>query len=147
MTESTFMATLTPAAFPILTIDKIRYGDTDRQGHVNNAVFATFLETGRVELLYDPEDPIISEGGEFVIASLNLTFKGEIHWPGVVQIGTAIRRVGNSSIHIGQALFQGDHCVAEAETVVVQINQSTRKAMPLSDNARTRLGRLTLVQT
>jgi hypothetical protein len=29
--------------------DKLRYGDTDRQGHINNAVFTTLLETGRVE--------------------------------------------------------------------------------------------------
>lgn len=34
--------------FPSVTFDKIRYGDTDRQGHVNNAVFSAFLETGRV---------------------------------------------------------------------------------------------------
>lgn len=32
--------------FPLRTYDKIRYADTDQQGHVNNAVFATFLETG-----------------------------------------------------------------------------------------------------
>ena len=37
--------------FPFRTRDKLRYGDTDRQGHVNNAVFATFLETGRVDML------------------------------------------------------------------------------------------------
>lgn len=37
--------------FPFRSSDKLRYGDTDRQGHVNNAVFSTFLETGRVELL------------------------------------------------------------------------------------------------
>jgi acyl-CoA thioester hydrolase len=34
------------------TFDKLRYGDTDRQGHVNNAVFSTLFETGRVEMLY-----------------------------------------------------------------------------------------------
>jgi acyl-CoA thioester hydrolase len=33
--------------FAVYSVDKLRYGDTDRQGHVNNAVFATFLETGR----------------------------------------------------------------------------------------------------
>jgi acyl-CoA thioester hydrolase len=29
--------------FPFQTFDKVRYADTDRQGHVNNAAFATFL--------------------------------------------------------------------------------------------------------
>jgi hypothetical protein len=41
--------------FPQTTFDKLRYNDTDRQGHVNNAVFATLLESGRVEFLYAPE--------------------------------------------------------------------------------------------
>lgn len=38
----------TLAAYPLHSRDKLRYGDTDRQGHINNAVFATFFETGRV---------------------------------------------------------------------------------------------------
>lgn len=28
------------ADFPFQTFDKVRYADTDRQGHVNNAAFA-----------------------------------------------------------------------------------------------------------
>lgn len=116
---------LTSSDFPIVTFDKVRYADTDRQGHVNNALFATFLETGRVELLYNSEKPLMSVSGEFVIASLNLSFLGEIQWPGEVKIGTYISRVGNSSIHIRQALFQKSHCVAKAETVVVHDPQSS----------------------
>lgn len=138
------MSTLTPSECPSVTRDKIRYADTDRQGHVNNAVFATFLETGRVEILYDPDRSLMSPGGEFVIASLKLDFKDELHWPGEVTIGTYIRRLGSSSIHVGQVLYQGECCVAEAETVVVQIDESTRKGMPLSPHARERLGRLVL---
>jgi acyl-CoA thioester hydrolase len=38
--------------------DNIRYRDTDRRGPVNNAVFSTSPETGRVELLYDPNEPL-----------------------------------------------------------------------------------------
>lgn len=132
------------ADFPVVTFDKIRYADTDRQGHVNNAVFATFLETGRVELLYDRRRPLTSDGGEFVIVSLGLSFTGEIHWPGEVQIGTCIRKIGKSSIDIGQVLFQDDRRVAEAETVVVQIDMATRQAKPLSPETRDRLQGLTL---
>jgi acyl-CoA thioester hydrolase len=130
--------------FPIVTFDKIRYSDTDRQGHVNNAVFATFLETGRVELLYDPERPLAADDGEFVIASLSLAFRGEINWPGEVQIGTGVRRIGRSSIHIGQVLVQDARRVAEAETVVVQIDTATRQAKSLSPETRERLQGLTL---
>ena len=138
------MKQLKPADCPIVTTDKIRYADTDRQGHVNNAVFASFLETGRAEIMYDPDNLLCPAGSEFVIASLNLSFKGEVHWPGEVRIGTWIRTLGNSSIHLGQVLYQDDRCVAEAETVVVQIDQATRKALSLEQEARERLGALCL---
>jgi len=86
------MNSFTPSECPIVTSDKIRYANTDRQGYINNAVFATFCETGRVEVLYDPDRPLTSTDGEFVIASLNLAFRGELHWPGEVTIGTYLRK-------------------------------------------------------
>jgi acyl-CoA thioester hydrolase len=39
------------------TRDIVRYADTDRRGHVDNAVFSTFPEIGRVTILYDPQRP------------------------------------------------------------------------------------------
>jgi acyl-CoA thioester hydrolase len=127
------------AAFPHQASDTIRYGDTDRQGHVNNAVFASFLETGRVGLLYDPAAPLAAPGAEFVIARLGLDFLGEIHWPGTIAIGTAVLRIGTSSVTLTQALYQGDRCVATAETVIVQIDMTTRASRPLEAASRERL--------
>ena len=124
--------TLSLTDFPFQTFDKVRYADTDRQGHINNAVFSTFLETGRVEFLYDPESPLADEGAAFVIASLTLNFLSEIHWPGRIDIGTGVTRVGNSSVSLFQGLFQDGRCVATAETVIVQMNDETRKSHPLS---------------
>ena len=40
-------------AYPSRTSADIRYADMDRQGHVNNAVYSTFLESGRVNLFCD----------------------------------------------------------------------------------------------
>ncbi len=128
------------ADFPFKTLDKIRYGDTDRQGHVNNALFSTYLETGRVEMLYCAEPPILSEDSSFVIASLKLEFLKEMTWPGRVDIGTGILKIGNSSITLWQRLFQNEQCVANAETVIVQVDNGTRKSTPLSIQARKTLG-------
>lgn len=130
------MKELKLADFPLRTFDKIRYVDTDRQGHVNNALFASFLETGRVEVLYNPAYPILAEGSSFVIASLKLEFLEEITWPGQVDIGTGIRKIGKSSIIIFQNLFQNENCVANAETVIVQVDNDTRRSAPLTDSAK-----------
>ena len=125
--------------FPIQTRDKVRYADTDRQGHVNNAVFATFLETGRVEILYNPEEPLTDDGAAFVIARLSLDFRAEIQWPGEVQIGTRVLRVGRSSLTLHQAIFQHEQCAAEAETVIVQVDEDGKVARPLNKKTLDRL--------
>jgi len=130
--------------YPLRSYDKLRYPDTDRQGHVNNAAFSTFLETGRVEVLYDPANPLASEHGEFVIASLKLDYLAEITYPGRVEIGSGVTKVGTSSFRFTQALFQQGQCVATAETVIVQVDDRTRRSSPLSEAARNFLLTLTL---
>lgn len=125
--------------FPLQAYDKLRYGDTDRQGHVNNSVFSTFLETGRVEMLYTKGESLVPEGATFVLARLEVQLIGEILWPGQVDIGSGVLNIGNSSITLYQQLFQNGTCVAKAETVIVQMNETTRKSQPLSPDVKTTL--------
>ncbi|MDD2704114.1 MAG: thioesterase family protein [Acidocella sp.] len=118
--------------FPAQTHDKLRYGDTDRQGHVNNAVFATFLETGRVALLDGTDILRRHPDVHFVIARLVLDYRAEIFWPGTVEIGTGVKSIGNSSTTFVQALFQNGKCVATAETVLVQVSRQTGQSTPMT---------------
>jgi len=128
--------------FPLRAQDKLRYGDTDRQGHINNAVFSTFLETGRVELIYDRSRQLVEPGTAFVIARLEMDFRSELLWPGEVEIGTRVASVGRSSVRLEQAIFQGERCVASGITVMVQMDETTRKARPFSDAVREQLAQL-----
>ena len=132
----------TLADFPAHSHDKLRYGDTDRQGHVNNAVFATLLETGRIEVLRDATDQLTEPGREWVIARLTLDFLGEILWPGQVDVGTRVQRIGRTSVGMEQALFQDGRIVARAETVIVQTDIESRRPAPLSDTAREKFAAL-----
>jgi len=121
--------------------DMVRYADTDRQGHVNNAVFATFLETGRVAILCVPDKPLAPEGASFVIARLTLDFRAEIRWPCEIAIGTTVLRLGSSSVTLGQGLFVDQQCVATAETVIVLMDEATRKSRPIPEQTRAELQR------
>lgn len=121
-----------PGDYPRHSIDKLRYADTDRQGHVNNAVFATLFETGRVELLYDPAGPLHDAGGSFVIARLIIDFIDELRWPGQADVATRVATVGRSSIRLEQALFQDGRLAAKAESVIVHVDGATRRSAPLS---------------
>jgi acyl-CoA thioester hydrolase len=128
--------------FPLRAQDKLRYGDTDRQGHVNNAVFSTFLETGRVELIYGHAAQLAEPGTAFVLARLELDFRAELLWPGEVEIGTRIASIGRSSVRLEQAIFQGERCVASGISVIVQMDEATRKARPFSEAVRQQLAQL-----
>ncbi len=119
--------------YPHWSRDTIRYGDTDKQGHVNNAVFSTFLETGRVQFLMNSGRPIRAAGTNFVIARLVLDYKAEMLWPGEADIGTRVKTVGRSSFTLEQIVMQGDTVTAVAETVMVMVDESTRKSCPLPE--------------
>lgn len=129
----------TLASYPARAYDKLRYGDTDRQGHVNNAVFATFFETGRVEMILDGDAPLLEPDGSFVLARIEIDLVAEILWPGTVEIGSAVSRVGRSSIGLEQALFQQGRLCARATSVVVQVDGATKRSTPFGEAALARL--------
>ncbi len=125
--------------FPARSKEKLRYGDTDRQGHVNNAVFATFMETGRVEMFFGGDTGLSTEDTEFVIVRLELDFLAEVTWPGTVEIGTMVREIGNSSFKLFQLVFQNGKPVARSSAVIVQMDKNSRKSRPLSQDVRRKL--------
>ena len=122
--------------------DTLRYADTDRQGHVNNAVFSTFLESGRVRFLYDKANGMPPDGAAFVIAQMLIDFRAEMNWPGEVEIGTVVLAIGRSSATLGQGLFCAGVCVATAQTVLVLQDEATRRSTALPEAARRRLEEL-----
>ena len=116
------------AEFPSWVPDIIRFADIDRQGHVNNAVYSTYLETGRVAIIYDPEHGFQVEGATSVLARLEIDFRRELHWPGTVEIGTAVAEIGRSSYTLLQAVFHAGDCAATGRATMVLIDQGTRRA-------------------
>ncbi|MCC6888561.1 MAG: acyl-CoA thioesterase [Hyphomicrobiales bacterium] len=125
--------------FPVRVGDNIRFADVDRQGHVNNAVYQTFFETGRVGLIYDPQDGLQVEGATSVLARIEIDFMKEMHWPGSVEIGTGVAAIGRSSYVFGQAIFYRGTCAARARSTMVLIDRATRKARPLPEDLIARL--------
>ena len=128
--------------FPIRVPDTIRFADMDRQGHVNNAVYPTYFETGRVLRIYDPQDGLQVEGCTTVLARIEIDFFKELRWPGTVEVGTAIAEIGRSSYVFTQAIFHDGACAARARSTMVLIDRATRKARPLPDNLVARLEKL-----
>jgi acyl-CoA thioester hydrolase len=123
--------------FPARDYDKLRYSDVDMQGHVNNAVFTTLLETGRVSLLAHPGINAWKDlQFTYVIARLEVDYRAELLWPGVVNIGTAVKSIGRTSMVLTQGLFKDDLCVVTAQSVMVQLGKASHRPEPFRDEVR-----------
>ena len=123
------------------TAHRLRFNDTDRLGHVNNAVFAVMLEQGRTEFALEAGLPIESEGMALVIVRLELEFLREMAWPGTVTIETEVARVGNRSFTLQQRLISDSGLCARAVTVLVVMDRAARRAVPLDGAWRNSLTR------
>ncbi len=117
--------------FTFQSRQQLRFADTDAVGHVNNAIFATLFEAARVEFLFGPEHPGLSPNTQFVVARIAIDFLGELNWPGNVHVGSKVSRVGNSSFDLFQAMYFQQKCVAVCDSVIVAMDQTTRKSSPL----------------
>ena len=129
--------------YPIRTYDKLRFADTDKQGHINNAVYSTFFETGRTETFQQAHEATADRDCEFVVAKVTIQYLKEMHWPGNVEVGTRIQQVGNSSLVLEQAIFQNGNLCSTNESVCVQINTASRKSQAFDEPMRSYFESLT----
>ena len=115
----------------------IRYSDQDPVGHVNNAVYVTWIEACRVSYIA----PFLPEVGDldFVLANMQVDFLKETRFPGEVQVGGRIERLGNTSIHTAWGVFQDTNCLAVARCVNVFFDTRIRRPTPPPPDARERL--------
>src|ERR1700751_5608524 len=58
--------------FPYRVTDNVRYADLDPNHHVNNAVYASYFETGRVTLVKDRSYGLMPQGYAWVMVRLNM---------------------------------------------------------------------------
>ena len=120
------------ADFPYRLSDNIRFGDLDPNQHVNNAVYATYFETGRVTLMKAPQYGLTPPGLAWIMVRLDIHFRAELHWPGQIELGLGVVKLGRTSVTFEQVVFSEGKCVASALSVGVLIDEVTRQPTPLT---------------
>jgi acyl-CoA thioester hydrolase len=118
--------------FPYRLTDNVRFADLDPNGHVNNAVYATYFETGRVTLVKDPSYGLMPPGLGWIMVRLDIHFRAELHWPGTIELGLGLVKFGRTSVTFDQVVFSKGRCVASAQAVTVLIDEATRRPSPLT---------------
>ncbi len=125
-----------PFTFDIVT----RYGDVDRNDHINNVAIAQLYEELRVRFAHQAREggsKALAEWTKMVVGEVRISYLREMHYPGTVTGAIGILRIGNASYQLGCALFQDGHCTSVAEVTLVCFNEG--RSQPIPDVIRTRL--------
>ena len=120
---------------------EIRWKDVDAFGHVNNAVYLTYLEECRDEWLEEALGD--SEAAwDFVLARLAIDFRRELRLEDdAVVVSCRLERIGTSSVTTREAIVAAGELAAEAEAVLVARNRDEGGSRPMSDAERAALER------
>ena len=118
--------------FPYRLSDNVRFADLDPNQHVNNAVYATYFETGRVTLMKDRSYGLMPDGLGWIMVRIDIHFRAELHWPGKIELGLGVAKFGRTSVSFDQVVFSEGKCVASARAITVLIDEVTRKPVPLT---------------
>ncbi len=122
----------------------LRYSDLDAIGHVNNAVTPMFFEEARCIVIYQ----LLKAGGrdlDLVMVKTVIDYVQELSYPGAVDVGTRIHKIGTKSLLMVHGVFDvtSGACTATGECIVVIFDQTSRASAALPDDVRVRLQSLT----
>jgi acyl-CoA thioester hydrolase len=114
----------------------VRWRDSDALGHVNHAVFLTYLEEGRdafyVQVLGDPH---------YVVVRIEMDLRAEVrHGDRQVTVRIQAERLGRTSLATREMILtETGEVAAQARVVTVRWDPAQRQPVPFSEAERTRL--------
>ena len=114
----------------------IRFSDQDSMGHVNNTSFASYVEAARTMLIQGLLDRFDHPGLDFILARVVIDYRRELHYPGTVDVGARLIKIGTKSLTSGYGVFLGEACIATAESINVFYDMGTRKSVAPPDDVR-----------
>jgi acyl-CoA thioester hydrolase len=125
--------------FDFVHREHVRFRDLDAMGHVNNAVFATYVEQARIEYLrrLGVLDGPLYMG--MILARLELDFLAPAQPQGEVEIGVRASRSGTKSFDLEYELEQEGRAIARATTVLVAYDYEHARSVALPERWRERL--------
>jgi acyl-CoA thioester hydrolase len=112
---------------------EIRWSDVDAYEHVNNAVYATYLEECRDEWIEGALGGV-GDVWDFVLARVAIDFRRELRLEHEeVVVSCALERIGNASLTLREEIRTRDGALAaEAEAVLVARDRTNGGSRPLT---------------
>jgi len=119
--------------------ERVRFRDLDAMGHVNNAVFLTYIESARVGFLQDLGAATTLEDMAIIVARIEIDFRAPVGFGEEVEIAVRASRFGGKSFDLDYELRVGGKVVAEAKSVLVSYDYAKGEAVELPEEWREKL--------
>ncbi len=108
-------------------------------GHVNNAVFLTYIESARTEFLIELGLARGIEELPIIVARVEIDFRAPVRFGDTVEIGVRAARFGEKSFDLEYELRAGGRLAAEAKSVCVGYDYAARETVALPAEWRERM--------
>lgn len=119
------------------TTIELRFSDLDAYGHVNSAVYFTYLETARVKLFGDFFREASEQGIFTVVARAECDFKVPILLYDQVVVTVWVARLGSSSFELEYRLHNDKGVIyATARTTMVCFDDVNKVTVAVPDGIR-----------
>jgi acyl-CoA thioester hydrolase len=125
--------------FPVVVPIQVRFRDLDALGHVNNAVYLTYLEVARAAYFSRLEPDWVGKG-HFILARAEVDFLRPILLQDPVEVGVRVVRLGRSSFDMEYLLLAAGEEAARGKTVQVWLEGG--RPAPLPQEVRARIAEL-----
>ena len=107
--------------------EHVRFRDLDALGHVNNAVYATYLEQARIEFLRR----FGATQQDMILARLEIDFRAPLGFGEDVEIEVRPARIGRKSFGLDYTVRAAERVVAEAKSVLVAYDYQHERSVEL----------------
>jgi acyl-CoA thioester hydrolase len=119
--------------------EDVRFRDLDPMGHVNNAVFLTYIESARAAYFWNLGIARSLEDLTLVVARVEIDFRAPVGFPEVVEVGVRAGRFGEKSFGLDHELHVRGELVAEAKTVLVAYDYARAQTVEIPADWREKL--------
>lgn len=129
-----------PARYPVSVTIAVAWGDMDAFQHVNNAVYARWLESARIAYFerLDLLRRMRGEGVGPILARTVIDYRRPVTYPDTVRVDAAVSRVGGSSFTMSFRVWSEAQAaeVATGEQVIVHFDYRSGRTTPIDDALR-----------
>jgi acyl-CoA thioester hydrolase len=126
-----------PFAMPVA----VRFRDIDGMGHVNNAVYFTYVEHARTDYLMGVMGARRMDEVDWIVATASLAFKRPVAYGDPIEVRVRPSKVGRTSFTLAYEIVdtRDQGLVAEGETVIVMYDYGRRAKKEIPPAVRKRL--------